>query len=125
MVCLPARPDSRTPPRTGTWPVVRDPDPPREEQQERRRLEEAAGAELEDPRVLEEELALLGIEEVEAGEVHLLVVGLDLGEVGLRGHVEDDAGLDLPLGIEPEVPLRLGGSAARPASRSCVIPERP
>ena len=46
-----------------------------------------AGAELEDAGVLEEEVALLREEQVEARQVDLLLVGLDLREVGVDGEV--------------------------------------
>jgi len=45
-------------------------------------------AEVEDRRTLLKELALLGKEQREARQVDLLVVSLDLREVGVRGDVE-------------------------------------
>ncbi len=45
-------------------------------------------AEVEDAGVLEEELALLGVEQAELREVDLLLVGFGLREVGLDGDVE-------------------------------------
>jgi hypothetical protein len=53
--------------------------------------------------VLEEELALLGKEQVEARQVHLLVVGLDLGEVGVDRRVGDHARPHFPFGVEADV----------------------
>ena len=51
----------------------------------------AAGAatppKLKSPGVLEEELALLRKEQAEARQVHLLLVGFDLREVGVVGEV--------------------------------------
>ena len=79
--------------------VLLDPDAARKEEQERWRLEQRACAELEDTRVLEEELALLGQEQVEARQVHDLVVGFHLREVGVGGEVEHEAGAHLPLGV--------------------------
>src|SRR5262249_22540612 len=43
--------------------------------------------ESEQPAILEKELALLGKEETEAREIDLLLVGLDLREVGVVGEV--------------------------------------
>ena len=75
-------------------------DPPAEEEAHvlrsgsaaRRRVAAAATlaadiAELEDALVLEEEIALLGEEQVEPREVDLLLVGFDLREVGVDGEV--------------------------------------
>jgi hypothetical protein len=89
--------------------VLGDPDPAREEHQERRGLEESPRAELEYPGVLEEELASLGKKEVEAGQVDDLVVGLHLGEVGVQGAVENDPGVHLPLGVQADAGVALGG----------------
>ena len=48
---------------------------------------EAVVTEGEEALILQEEVALLGEEEAEAGQVHLLLVGLDLREVGVVGEV--------------------------------------
>src|SRR6185503_12644927 len=63
----------------------------------RRRLAERAGdaaaaREVEQAAPLEEELALLREEQVEAGEVHLLLVDLHLREVGVVGEVGGEVG---------------------------------
>ena len=60
-------------------------DSPAEEQigLDRGRREGAAGAHLEQAGVLEEEVALLGKEEAEPRQVHLLLVDLDLREIGV------------------------------------------
>ncbi len=47
----------------------------------------AAAREVEDAAPLEEEVALLGEEQAEAREVHLLLVDLHLREVGVDGEV--------------------------------------
>src|SRR5206468_3969744 len=88
-------------------------DPPREEQQyfllgRREALAPEARlardvAEVEHARVLEEELALLGVVEAELREVDLLLVGFGLREVGLPGHVERQAGRDAVLRVEADV----------------------
>ena len=99
--------------------VLGDTDPPREEQQEWRRPEEALRPELEDPRVFEEELAPLGKKEVEAGEVDDLLVGLHLGEVRVHGTVEDDPRAHLPLGVQARsvgTPPSSWGSRVTPTS---------
>src|SRR5205814_9555700 len=77
--------------------VVREPDAAAEEQdrvglpsaRQSSAAEDDAAAlpELEDPGVLQEEIALLGKEETEPREVHLLLVGFDLREVGVDGEV--------------------------------------
>ena len=56
-------------------------------------------SEAEDVGPFQEELPLLGIEQAEAGQVELLLVGFDLGEIGVDGQVGGDvrsqAGLDV------------------------------
>src|SRR5262249_54629854 len=47
----------------------------------------ADAAEAENPRVLQEKIPLLRKEQVEARQVQLLIVGLDLREVGVAGEV--------------------------------------
>ena len=71
-------------------------------------LEEAAGPELEDPCVLQEELPLLGEEEGEAGEVDALLVRLHLREVGVDGGIQHHSGVDLPLDVAAHVSPPLG-----------------
>ena len=79
-----------------------DPDPAAEEEVHRTPLShgEVAG-------VLEEEGPLLGEEEVEPGEVDLLVVHLHLGEVGVVGEVHVEARGDADLGVHAEIGVRL------------------
>ena len=79
-------------------PAARQADAAGEEQIDRLRL-----AELERRRVLEEERPLLGEEQIEAREVHLLLVGLDLREVGVDGRVEREVGTDSPLHVDADV----------------------
>ncbi len=81
-------------------PGRRQADPAGEEEVDLLRL-----AELEGRGVLEEERPLLGEEEVEAGEVHLLLVGLDLGEVGVNRHVQREVGPDSPLEVAADLGL--------------------
>ena len=84
--CSARRRSSRRPCRSGARrrgcrsaaPCRRQADPAREEQVDLLRV-----AELEGRRVLEEERPLLGEEQVEARQVDLLFVGLDLREVGV------------------------------------------
>ena len=79
-----------------------DADPPAEEEVHR-----TAPAHGEVPGVLQEEGALLREEQVESGEVDLLVVHLHLGEVGVVGQIEVQAGGDADLGVQAEVVLLL------------------
>src|SRR5690606_8543483 len=58
---------------------------------------------LEEARALQEELAFLGKEQVEPGEVELHVVGLDLSEVGIDGQVEREARREAVLEVDAEV----------------------
>ena len=64
----------------------------------RRRLPEG-----EDALALEKELALLGKEHAESAEVYLLLVGLDLGEVGIYGEIRGHAIGDTVLGVEADI----------------------
>ncbi len=66
-------------------------------------------AEGEDALVLEEELALLGEVEAEPGEVDLLLVGLDLREVGVHGQIRHQVLGDAVLDVEPRVRGRVVG----------------
>ena len=115
----PALPVSRPPPRMGTTRCVLQSDPATVE--ERRRIarapntlsrlqdargSEAAACELEDAAPLEEELPLLREEQVEAGEVHLLLVHLDLGEVGVVGEVRGEAPGNAVLQIDADLRRR-------------------
>ncbi len=74
----------------------------------------------EEARVLEEERALLGKQQREAGQVDLLVVDLDLREVGVHRHVQGEALGDLHLGLAPE----LGLSSEPGLRRVGVVPGR-
>jgi hypothetical protein len=105
---------------------------------ERRRLEETARPELEDSRVLEEEIALLGQEQVEARQVDDLLVRLHLGEVGVHGRVEHEARPQIPLeagrppaavpapvapaGTARRDPVRRSRRAAGGRARSAILP---
>ena len=75
--------------------VVVDADAAAEEQ-----VDFARVAHREEAGVLQEERPLLGEEQVEAIEVHLLVVDLHLREVGVVGAVERQAGRDVVLGVD-------------------------
>ncbi|MYE24948.1 MAG: hypothetical protein F4Y01_13570 [Gammaproteobacteria bacterium] len=55
---------------------------------------QARKADAERTRVFEEERARLGKEQAEAAEVDLLLVRLDLGEIGVVGQVERQARRD-------------------------------
>ena len=107
--------------------VVGEADAPAEEQ-----LHLARVAHREEPGVLEEERALLGKEQVEAIEVHLLVVDLDLGEVGVDGAVDREARRDGVLQVAPDVAEqhavgRHGAGLERVAERvrrDLQVPER-
>ena len=98
----PILPDKRAPPSIGTGKPARDADAPAEEQLDFLRI---ANREL--PRVLEEELALLGKEQREAIEVHLLLIDLDLREIGVVRRVERQARRDRVLHVETPLVLRL------------------
>ena len=78
-------------------------DAPAVEQRRRVAAEVAGAAEVEDALVLEEEVALLGEEQAEARQVDLLLVGLDLGEVGVVGEVGGQAPRDAVLHVEADV----------------------
>ena len=78
-----------------------------------------AGAELEDARVLEEEVALLGEEQAEARQVDLLLVGFDLREVGVDREVPRQPGRDAVLHVEAGVVVLVERHAGRACS-SCA-----
>ena len=78
--------------------VVADADAPAEEQLELARLPHR-----EEPRVLEKEGPLLGEEQVEPVEVDLLLVHLDLREVGVVRQVEGEARGHAVLQVRPDV----------------------
>ena len=82
----------------------------------------AAAGEVEDAAALEEEVALLGEEQVEAGQVHLLLVDLDLREVGVVGEVGDEVGGDAVLHVEADLAVEIVGHR-RDAHRS--VADRP
>ena len=88
-------------------------DAAREEQVDRLRL-----ADLEQLRVLEKERPLLGEEQREAGQVDLLLVGFDLGEVGVDRGIERQVGPHPPLRVEPDA---AGAIDAARAERSVVV----
>ena len=64
-------------------------------------------AELEDAPSLEEELALLRKEQVESRQVHLLLVDLDLREVGVVGEVGGEALGDAVLHVDADVAVEV------------------
>ena len=98
-----------------------EPDPPTEEEEEVFvRGRRGAGlvapgcvADVEDARVLQEELALLRKELAELGQVDLLLVGLDLGEVRIDGGVEREPRSDPGLEIDPGIHRLIEAGAAR------------
>ena len=59
-------------------------------------------------RVFEEKIAFLGEEQAEASQVDLLLVGLDLGEVGAPGQIECQRWSDATFEISAGVKLILG-----------------
>ncbi len=61
--------------------------------------------EVEQAPALEEELALLGKEQVEARQVHLLLVDFDLREVGVHGEVGREIGGDAVLQVAADVAI--------------------
>src|SRR5207247_3605361 len=74
--------------------------------------------EAEHPATLEEKVALLRKEEAEAGEVHLLFVDLDLGKVGVVGHISGQVCRQAVLRVDAEIAGDLGaGSRMRDAIR--------
>ena len=89
-------------------PLRSDADAAAEEQQIGRRPEEAPLPEIEDSRVLQEKIPLLGKEETESREVHLFVVGLYLCEVGIERGIEHESGPDLVLCVESHIELPVG-----------------
>src|SRR5205085_2378784 len=60
-------------------------------------------SELEDSLPFEKELALFRKQQVEPRQVHLLVVGLDLREVGVVREIGDDAPREPIFGVEAEL----------------------
>ena len=104
-----------------------------ERRREVRRGADAAGAaaaallrrEREDPLALEEELPLLGEEQAEPRQVHLLLVVFDLGEIGVVGEVEREPPgqpvLDVEAGVAAKVVReRTGGGKVRRERRNRV-----
>ena len=99
--------------------AVVEPDAAAEEQHRRRPAEpltaeeEGGGvgaepaAELEDPLSLEEELAFFWKKEAEAGQVDLLLVHLDLREIGVVGEIGCQSLRDTILDVEPDIPVEL------------------
>ena len=72
--------------------------------------------ELEDARVLQEEVALLGIEEREAGQVDAPPVHLRFREVGVHGHGRAQAGADAVVDVDAGV--ERASAPARPPPRA-------
>ena len=68
----------------------------------------AAAGEVEDAAPFQEELALLGEEQAEAGQVHLLLVRLDLREVGVPGEVGGEVLGQAVLDVEADIPIQFG-----------------
>ena len=98
-VLFPTLPESRPPPMDrNLLAVLAEADPPAEEDVDRPGL-----SDREQARVLQEERPLLGEEQREPVEVDLLVVHLDLREVGVEGGVEGQARADAVLQVGPDV----------------------
>ena len=85
-------------------PVIVETDAPAEEQIELARPCRS----VKRPGVLEEERPLLRKAQVEAREIDLLRVDLDLREVGVVGEVQVQARRDAELGVEAEVAIEVG-----------------
>ena len=77
----------------------------------------AGAADREEPGILQEERPLLREEEIEAVQIHLLLVHFDLGEVGVDGRVQRQARRHAVLGVEADVPEEL-----RVAARRATLP---
>ena len=73
----------------------------------RRRRQSVDAAERERVAVLEKELALLGEEQAEPRQVDLLLVGLDLREIGVVGEVRGQVLRDAVLHVEPHVAVEV------------------
>ena len=93
----------------------RQADAPREEQIDLLRV-----AELESRGVLQEERAFLGEEQIEARQVDLLFVGLDLREVGVIGRIQGQVRTDAPLQIDTEVAVPIHRIVGRGAGEILV-----
>ena len=99
MLNAPALPETRPPPRIGiASPSVADADAAAEEQ-----IDLAGIADREEAGVLEEERPLLREEQREAIEVDLLIVDLDLREVGVDGRVERQARREAVLDVAADI----------------------
>src|SRR5207244_7507306 len=93
------------------------------------RVRRVARAEVEDLRALEEEGALLGIEEGRPAEVELLLVRLRLREVGVDGEVRFDRGREPVAEVEARLaeergPRRLPAPVRRGGGVWSQLPER-
>ena len=124
----PARPVSRPPAAIGSGsPSRRQADAPAEEQQDlffgRREPRVAQPrfardvAEIEHPGVLEKELPLLRIEQAELRQVHLLLVGFGLREVGQHRDVERQRRRDAVLHVDARARVAVEASPPAHASR--------
>ncbi len=100
--------------------ALAQPDLPAEEQQRHvaRAVAGLHAAEVEDALALDEEVALLGEEQAEAGQVDLLQVLFHLGEVGPHGGVEDQAAGQPVLEVEAGVGVEI--VVESPAARALV-----
>src|SRR5262249_40623406 len=65
------------------------------------------GSEREDAAIFEEEFPLLREDQVEASQIHLLFVDLDLREVRVHGGVSGQVRRDAVPRVNPEVALRV------------------
>ena len=98
-------PPPKNPPVPGRPPPPGAPRPP----------ERDPAAEIEDAAAFQEELALLREEQTEAGQVDLLLVHLDLREIGVDGEIGGQVLCHAVLDVEPDVAvtvveyLRVGG----------------
>ncbi len=77
-------------------------------------------ADREEVRVLQKEGSLLGKEKAEAGQVHLLVIHLDLREVRVHGEIQRQALRDSDLRVDPRLERigHLGIDGGYPTCRS-------
>jgi hypothetical protein len=75
----------------------------------------ARTADREEPGIFQEERPLLREEEIEAVQIHLLLVDLDLCEVGVDGRVQGQARRHAVLGVKADVPEELRVAVRRAA----------
>ena len=103
MTVPPSSPMRRLWNRVGALPPPKKPAAPAESGAD------AAPGEVEDAASLQKELPFLGKEEAEARQVHLLLVDLDLREVGVVGEVGRQVLRDAHFHVEPEIAVTRAG----------------